>query len=276
VARNRIRRGEYIKNLTLEEVERRIQDVHGTTLRLIGSYVNAKTKCLFCDILYGEWLAQPREVMRGTKHPKRARVQARTSLSELCSRLQNAHDGRVTFVGPYVDQVTPTWFHDVEYGDWKAQPSHVLRGHGHPERGSLLQRVTWKKTLLRKYGVDHPSKLIHVQDKIARSTNKATVERHWKTNDELLCVGSWELAVVRWLNVNQTDYEWQPGPFTMPDGRTYRPDALITTGVFLNTYIEVKGYMRADAKAKWEWFHVEHPNSQLWMKKELQKPRDLA
>lgn len=118
--------------------------------------------------------------------------------------------------------------------------------------------------LLERFGVSHFSKFPSVQDKIARSTNKATVERHWKTNDELLCVGSWELAVVRWLNANKTDYEWQPGPFMMPNGHTYRPDTLITTGLFANTYIEVKGYMRPDAQTKWEWFHDEHPNSELW------------
>ena len=42
-----------------------------------------------------------------------------------------------------------------------------------------------------------------------------------------------------------------------------------------NLYIEIKGYFRADALEKWEWFCKEYPNSELWNEKKLKDMRIL-
>ena len=88
---------------------------------------------------------------------------------------------------------------------------------------------------------------------------------HWKTGQEVVCVGSYEKAFVEWCNQHQIDFEWQI-PHKMPDGRTYIVDAFIKTGKFANTWIEVKGYMYKTAQEKWNWFTSVHKNAQLWTK----------
>ena len=54
----------------------------------------------------------------------------------------------------------------------------------------------------------------------------------------------------------------------MPDGRTYRPDLYLPAE---DKWIEIKGYFRADAEEKWNWFHKEYPNSELWNDEKLRK-----
>ncbi len=39
-----------------------------------------------------------------------------------------------------------------------------------------------------------------------------------------------------------------------------------------NIYVEIKGFFfRERSRAKWELFHLQHENSELWMKKEVVK-----
>lgn len=93
---------------------------------------------------------------------------------------------------------------------------------------------------------------------------------HWKTGQEIICIGSYERLFVEWCNKNQIDFDWQI-PHKMPDGRTYIIDAFIKSGEFANTWVEVKGYMFKIAKEKWNWFSSLHSNSQLWTKPILKK-----
>jgi hypothetical protein len=93
---------------------------------------------------------------------------------------------------------------------------------------------------------------------------------HWKTGQELVCVGSYEKAFVEWCNKYQIDFDWQI-PHKMPDGRTYIVDAFIKSGKFADTWIEVKGYMFKTALEKWKWFTSCYTNAQLWTKPVLKK-----
>jgi hypothetical protein len=52
----------------------------------------------------------------------------------------------------------------------------------------------------------------------------------------------------------------------MPDGRFYYVDAYLPVK---NLYVEIKGFFMNDAEEKWEWFHKEYPNSELWDKSKL-------
>ena len=59
----------------------------------------------------------------------------------------------------------------------------------------------------------------------------------------------------------------------MPNGKTYRPDLYLPDS---DVWIEIKGYFRKDAKIKWDWFHKEHPNSELWNEEKLKEMKILG
>jgi len=108
----------------------------------------------------------------------------------------------------------------------------------------------------------------------ARKANNSIILKHWNTNEELVCQASYEKAVVEYLNANKINFRWQPKTFTTlllkknGEHRTYRPDLYLFS---TKKWIEIKGYMREKNKTKWDWFHKEHPNSELWNKEKLEK-----
>jgi len=108
----------------------------------------------------------------------------------------------------------------------------------------------------------------------AKKSNNSYILYHWKTGEEIVCIASYEKAVVESLNNKKENYLWQPETFDTPFktkmGRTstYRPDLYLPD---LDKWVEIKGLFRGNAKNKWEWFHEEHPNSELWDAKKLKK-----
>ena len=75
---------------------------------------------------------------------------------------------------------------------------------------------------------------------------------------EKTCVECW--------NKNHVDFQWQIAfktPLLTKKGNIsrYIIDAYLPRE---NLYVEIKGYMRPDAHSKWEWFHENYPNSELW------------
>lgn len=125
-----------------------------------------------------------------------------------------------------------------------------------------------KQTNLERYGFDHPQKNPEIARKTARSRTNSIKKVHWKTNKEIVCVASYEEKVVNYLNENKINYIWQENVFTMPNGKNYTPDAFLPD---LNLWIEIKGHFWKDAKEKWDWFHKEYPNSELWNKAKLKE-----
>jgi hypothetical protein len=123
-----------------------------------------------------------------------------------------------------------------------------------------------EQTWFKKYGVPHPLQNKEIALKAAKSANNSHTLRHWKTGEELVCLGGYEKKVVQHLNENKVDYDWQPKTFHMPDGRTYRPDLYLLDD---DLWVEIKGWFRKDAQEKWNWFSPAHPNSKLWDKKYL-------
>lgn len=263
--------------VTPEVAIQRIKAIFGDTVTLkVDTFTRINKKALFVDIEYGEWWSLPSNVFNGHGHPKRGsctaldkiKIQIGLTKAELQKRLDKFEIGLSFIQETFKGSNIKCCFVDPEYGQWWATPSNVIhRKSKHPERAKV-DRV---KTLLARYGVDNPTKHHGIALKAARQSNKFISVLHWKTSKELFCIGSYEIAVVQWLNINKLDYEWQPGPFLMPDGRTYRPDILILSKPFSNIYIEIKGYFREDAKEKWEWFHSNYCNSQLWDKQKLQE-----
>ena len=102
----------------------------------------------------------------------------------------------------------------------------------------------------------------------AKKSNDSYTLYHWKTGEELVCKASYEKAVVEYLNLNKINFRWQSKTFKISNIRTYRPDMYLFS---TKQWIEIKGYFWPNAKKKWDWFHKEHPNSELWDKKKLKE-----
>lgn len=267
--------GNQNKKFTPEQVQERVRAVHGDNVYIVeNTYVNMLTKALFVDKDYGEWWALPNNIINNkTGHRERSNKLLhelhRMPLEEVKRRLQLVHGDAVTIVDEtYVNSSSYCLFVDAEYGQWLSKPFDVIyKRHNHPKRALQLRRATW----MSKYGVDSPFKVDAIQRKAFRGCKQTTIVRHWKTDAELLCRGSYEKAFVEWANVNRIDFEWQI-PFKMPDERTYWIDAKITSGQYEGLWIEIKGFFRNDAREKWEWFHRKHScNSQLWDEKKLKE-----
>ena len=127
----------------------------------------------------------------------------------------------------------------------------------------ILRAKSFEETRNNKYNGLYPMQTIEIASKSARAQIKTKLKRHWKTNKLLVCQSSWEVEVVKYFNTNRINFRWQSKVFKMPNGKTYRPDLYLFS---TKKWIEVKGYFRKDAEEKWNWFHNEHPNSELWDK----------
>lgn len=250
------------------------------------TYKNVNTKARFTDEVYGSWWAFPHVILRGGDHSVRGKIKGAkahtTSIEEIKARLP-AH---ITIdESTYVRQKIKCRFIDKEYGEWWAIPDGVLHGKDHTERAkekakqttierhgvehavqSPLIRAKIEETNLKRYGCKVSTQNLDVARKSARSQTRAIKKTHWKTNEEINCVASYEAAAVDYLNANQIDYSWQSQSFPLPDGRVYIPDCYLPIE---DKWIEIKGYFRKDAKEKWDWFHLVYPNSELWDKTAL-------
>lgn len=146
---------------------------------------------------------------------------------------------------------------------WETRFSYIKNTNSWCPKCSLQRQ---KNTMLERYGVTNPSLVPDFALKIARKTNAPSIKHHWSTDEELVCQGGYEPKVVDYLNANHINYQWQQTTFTLSDGKTYRPDFYLVDS---DTWVEIKGYFRDDAKKKWDEFQQTHSNSELWDKKKL-------
>ena len=138
---------------------------------------------------------------------------------------------------------------------------------------SVDVREKIERTCMSRYGVTVPCKNHDIATKSARNQTRSIKLTHWLTGGEIVCVGSYEVKVVEYLNANRIEYLWQPQTFKMPSNdngraKTYRPDLYLADQ---DTWVEIKGYFRKDAQEKWEWFHSNYTNSELWDKSKLKE-----
>lgn len=134
-------------------------------------------------------------------------------------------------------------------------------------------REKGRQTCLKRYGVENPAQDASINARALKNMHNVTELVHWKTGERLSCKASYEVAFVEWCNANMIDFDWQikvVTPILTPKGKqsVYFIDARIKDGQFADTWIELKGTFNRKngevGKAKWEWFHETHPNSQLW------------
>jgi hypothetical protein len=117
------------------------------------------------------------------------------------------------------------------------------------------------KTCMKKYSVKRASQNKEVYNKIIRSRWKIVKTTHWKTGESIVCMSSYEYAVVRKLNDLSIDFDWQIKK-QLPNGMTYFVDLYLKEQ---NKYIEIKGYFFNERnKIKWELFHRLNKNSEIW------------
>jgi hypothetical protein len=249
------------KTKSVENVQRLVRESTAGFVRLIEStYINCKRPATFVDRDYGEFVALPTYIIsRGWRHPDHRTVAKITALSVIQDQIKRVHGNQVHILPEtYHGKNQQATFVDDEYGEFVSIPKIVIgRGAGHPRR-SLSKR---QKTLFGRYGVDSPLKNQEIALKVARSSNRSVVKKHWKTGEDLVCVASFESAMVEFLNRNKVEYIWQPQTFTLSNGQTYRPDLLLVDS---DVYVEIKGYFREDARKKWDLFHATVPNSVIW------------
>ena len=233
---------------------------------LNNSYKNLSTlcdvKCLVCGYL---WSVKFRDLIyknSGCRNCYNHNRKQRVPKDKIIEELKNKN---IEIIGEY------TKVHDKHKllcclcgTAWETKINTIRSGHGCPTCGQTKR----KKTNLDKYGVEHSLQNREIALKNARSHNKSCILYHWKTNEELICTASYEKKVVEFLNKNQIEYDWQPKVFNMPDEHTYSPDLYLPEG---RLWVEIKGYMRERNRIKWEWFHNQYPNSELWNKEELKE-----
>ena len=263
------------KKYSVEDIQQKIFELQGSVVSLdVSTYKNTHTKCKFIDKDYGEWWTAPNWMFsRKTGHPKRGHINGgiiqRTSVEEVKNRIKQLYGDIFSLdESTYVNTTIKCRFIDREFGEWWTKPIDVLGKKGfHSERSKIRK----KQTCLERYGVENPSQSPVIAKKQAKSVNTSHTLTHWKTAEELVCVGSYEKRVVEHLNQNQIDFDFQI-PFKMPDGRVYFCDLYLEQE---DKYVEIKGYFRKDAKEKWDWFCGEYQNSELWNEKRLRELRIL-
>ena len=257
--------------LRVEDLQTRIDTRFGPGRIQIqaDSYNSQNKSCTLIDSEYGEFSAYPTNVLRGLGHPQQAEntrsQRASKPIEDIEKAVLTASNGIVKLIGHYEGMLRKCLFLDSEFGEFSAYPVNVIH---HKTRHPASAPKRREAAMFERFGVHH-----HMQDvdqalKVARSQTRHSIEKHWKTGEELTCVASYEMATVAWWNKNKVDFLWQPRTFLMPDGHTYRPDAYL---IDQNLWVEVKGYFKSVSRKKWRWFHREYPNSELWDKRKLQK-----
>ncbi|MEK6879813.1 MAG: hypothetical protein AABY22_09415 [Nanoarchaeota archaeon] len=258
-----------MSKISIEKYKENLNKVHGSILVLDElTYFDTHTKAVFIDKDFGRFYAMPYSITNGRGHPDRKRKTLgdlnRLTEEQINNKLKRVNDKIKIRYETYKNSFSNSFFVDEEFGEWQALPVHVFRGKAlHPKRSFMLRC----KTNLKRYGVLNPSQNKNIYLKTARSSNNSFILNHWKTGKEIVCVGSYEKKCVEKWNREKEDFDWQI-PFSMPNGRVYIVDAYLPRP---NKYIEIKGYMRPIGKEKWEWFHENFPNSDLWSKSILKQ-----
>jgi len=272
----------YIKNvrshtLSIDIIKQRLYKIHGNTISIDESmYVNTNTKCRFIDKDYGEWWAVPNSILNhGTKHRKRGlQKRKQTNLKkygvENPSQYEEIKEKKKQTTMKNYGVENPSQDENIK----KKKIETCLKNYGveNPSQNKTI-RNKQKATCMENHGVEYPSQNPEIALKQSRAQNNSFILKHWKTKEEIVCVASWEKKVVEYFNKNRINFKWQHKTFKMPNGKTFRPDCYLIGK--RKPWIEIKGYFRDDAKEKWEWFHKEYPNSELWDKKKLKEMKIL-
>ena len=146
------------KRTTIEEVKRRIYEVHGSIVTIKdGTYIRMGERATFIVSVFGEWKSIVSSVLRGKGHRKRYEIGKRCTLENVKARIFSIHGIAITIKEETYRKVSENCtFVDIDFGEWECHPSSVLSGSKHPDRSRHEHRSTLesvKSRLLSLYGV---------------------------------------------------------------------------------------------------------------------------
>lgn len=215
-----------------------------------STYKGVAKKVKFIDSKYGEFWALPANIIKGGNHPKRSRLSQIDKISiplvEIKRRLyEKLGDDVILIDSTYKGLVYRAKFIDSMFGEYSAIANNVIsHGNRHPKYAAVKQ-------------------------------NRSAVLQNWETGENIVTVGSYELAAANYLNANKIRYIWHPKTFETPFNKavksgfkTYTPDLYL---IDQDLWVEIKGRFIDDAEDKWNWFHATHTNSVLWNKEKLKE-----
>jgi len=256
-------------NIDIETVVERAKQIHNNEVVLdTTTYVNTNTKCKFIDKDFGEFWMLPHHVFNGSGHTKRGnlkQIQTRIlPLDEVKKRLKEIHGDTIQIIGnTYTSTYKKALFVHEEHGEWWALPNNVIKKESSHPFGSVKRRMA---SCLRIYGAEHPMQNEFVFKKTIQSRWRTINLKHWKTNKNLVCMSSYEYAVITTLNNKKIDFDWQI-KVVLPNDMIYFIDLYL---IKQKQFIEIKGYFFNEKnKLKWELFHSITPNSDIWYEKEV-------
>lgn len=136
---------------------------------------------------------------------------------------------------------------------------------------SVDTRLKMSKNNYTKKGIPHPLKGVPVSEKtkIKLSITTSNQNKSYKPNflyKNIKMRSSWEVSYAKYLDSQEIRWEYEP-KFKLSNNRVYISDFKLEDG----TIVEIKGYMREDAKDKWELFCKDYPN----LKKSILFKKDL-
>jgi len=287
---------------TAEAAQKLLDVVHDSRVILIATtFTSTHNYAKFIDVEFGEWTAIALNVLNGSCHPLRgAQNRRETNLKKYgstCS-LNDSHVrakahktciDRYGAINPFQSEKIKQQICDdnvAKYGVSNTQQRNDVRQKtiatnlarygvactlNDPD---TLEKI--RKTNLKKYGVENPIQNREVSRRALTTSKLLYVRTHWKTNEELICAGTYELAFVNWCNHLKIDFDWQISfvtPLLTKRGvaSKYIIDAFVKDGDHANTWVEIKGrFTNVRNREKWDWFHAQHPiDSQLWTKQVL-------
>lgn len=253
----------------IEEVKKILHEKHNGLVTINeATYKGTNKRAILIDDVYGEWKAVVSNILRGNCHPKRVKENRKKT-----NLIKYGHEN--VFASEKIKKKiinTNLKKYGVEYPQQSEKIREKVKKRNLDKYGYeyTLQvpfiREQIVKTNLKKYGVKCTAQDPTTRMKQAKSANNSTVLRHWFSGEEIICQGSYERNAIYYFNNNKIDYNWQVQTFTMPSGKRYTPDCYLPNE---DKWIEIKGYFWDDAQEKWEWFHSEYPNSELWNEKKL-------
>jgi len=251
------------RKLTIEEIKQRLFELHGDTVIVDEStYVRARNKAKFIDKDYGEWWIEPKEMFsKKSSHPKRWLEKVKKTCLE---RYGCEHVSQNKEVQEKIKQTCLERF-GVENASQSQQIRNKISNSNKISANNQETREKTRQTCLEKYGVTNVSQNPTIAKKAALHQCNSLSLTHWKTGENIVCHGSYEIKVVQHFNDNHIDFDWQI-PFDMPNGRKYFIDCYLPEQ---DLYVEIKGYFRQDSKVKFDWFCSEHSNTELWNKPKL-------
>lgn len=279
------------RKLSIQKIKARLP----ACLSLVDdTYINSRIKCAWIDLEYGIFWANARNVIHNNSgHPKRGLdTLSKKFMAPIQDIVAALSDGIQIKSETYIGKKKKAIFIDSDYGEWAAVVADVLNGQKHPvgrvariaktslERygattfmNSQEGQNSIKKNNLLKYGVEHVSQNREISRRQRAAQRHVFQKVHWESREIIACTGSYESKVIDYLNTHKIAYDWEPRGFAMPSGRIYFPDFYLKRE---DKWIEIKGYfMQEISKEKWDWFHSEYPNSELWNKNKLKELKIL-